>query len=83
MAWIKKIVYAVHQFIDVVIDDTGEIIDGQSETEYYDSYSDAEKRFYELRQLIGEEICYWGDGDVVGILTDVDFDEDPRGIEFF
>jgi len=78
----KKIVYAVHQYINVVSPYNGEILDSQSETEYYTTYSDAQKEFNKLCQLIGDEICEWGDGSI-GILIDVDFDEEPREVEFF
>lgn len=72
-----KMVYGVFQSIEVLDSDTGRTIAEESESEYYDSFEEANKRADELRQLIDEQICSWGND--IGILRYVYVDEEPRG----
>lgn len=74
--WIDKVVYEVSYYIDIVSGIDGTVFDYQIETENFFDYDKAVKYADELRAQIGDEICYWGDGDF-GILKEVYFDGEP------
>lgn len=80
-ALVTRMEYLVSQFIEVVDGETGEIIDYYPEAEYYSTYAEACRRADELRQLIGEIVCEWGND--YGILKKVSCDDEPRGIQYY
>lgn len=67
--------YMVYYTCEIISGETGDVIDYQTEEEAYSTYNKAQVRAEELRKLIGEEICYWGND--VGILREVDVDDEP------
>ena len=73
--------YGVHLSINVVSGDTGEVIDFQSESEYYATYEEACAVAERYKMMLGEEICSWGSD--AGILDDVWVDEEPRINRYF
>ncbi|MCM1528857.1 MAG: hypothetical protein NC093_02555 [Alistipes sp.] len=75
---ITEYVYEVSLFIEIIDPDTGQVIDYQTEEEYFQTYEAARKRAEYLSRLIGEEICHWGND--VGILCYVDFDDEPQRV---
>jgi hypothetical protein len=76
----KKLQYTVSVLYDVIGSEDGEILDTESESEYYDTREEAHAAAaqYHAGQIIGE----YGDGAKC-VVQSVTVGADPEPVEFF